>query len=214
MVALGRHAGRRVVALLAPMDQPLGSAVGNALEVKEAIHALHGRGPGDLVEHCLTLAAWLHVVAGRARRPDDARPALAAALSSGAAAAKLAAMIAAQDGDARVVEDPGRLPAAPEVLPALAEATGHVVDLDALAVARAAAELGAGRVRKGEPVDPAVGVELALKVGDPVGPGDVLALVHARTPGAAEAAAAAVRAAYRIGRRPQTPRARPLEVIG
>jgi pyrimidine-nucleoside phosphorylase len=205
MVRLGRHAGRRVIACLAAMDQPLGSAVGNALEVKEAIDTLHGRGPGDLVEHCLTIAGWLHVAAGRAAAPGAVRPALEAALSTGAAAAKLAALIAAQGGDARVVDDTSRLPSAPVIGPTLSDQSGYIVALDALAVARAAVDLGAGRQRKGDPVDPAVGVELALKVGDEVGAGDVLALVHARTPEAAEAAATAVRAAYRIAPRPVRP---------
>jgi pyrimidine-nucleoside phosphorylase len=213
MVRLGRHAGRRVVAVLAAMDQPLGSAVGNALEVKEAVDALHGNGPADLLEHCLRLTGWLHVAAGRADHPDAVRPELLAALSSGAAAARLAALIAAQGGDATVVQDTSRLPSAPVVLPVLADQAGHVTALDARAIAHAASDLGAGRQRQGDAVDPAVGVALALKVGDAAGKGDVLALVHARTSVAALAAADTVRAAYRVGPRPVKPPDPILDVI-
>lgn len=199
MVSLGRAAGRRVVAQLADMDQPLGFAVGNALEVREAIDTLHGHGPPDLVRHCLDLAGWLHVVAGRATRPDEVHPLLSAALQSGAAADKFAAMVAAQGGDAAVVADPERLAVAPIQSEVPAPSDGWVASVDARGVAAAALALGAGRARKGEPVDHGVGVVLGQKTGARVAAGDPLAVVYARSASAAEDAAARVLAAYGFG---------------
>lgn len=215
MVDIGRSAGLQVIATLGPMDEPLGSAVGNALEVREAVAALHGSGPSDLIEHCLDLTALLHVAAGSARRAEDVRPELVTALRSGAAAERFAAMIAAQDGDARIVETPGLLPSAPVVRPVQSPETGYIVDLDARDIGVASMSLGAGRARKGDAVDPAVGVELALKVGDRASAGDVLALVHGRDEATAANAARQVLAAYRFADRPRRAPAPPrrLEVF-
>ncbi len=208
MVGLGAAAGRRVIAVLGAMDQPLGSAVGNALEVREAIGALQGSGPTDLLEHCLDVTAWLHVAAGRADHPDQVRPHLQAALQSGAASEQFARLIAAQDGDARVAVKPDLLPAAAIVRPVRAPQTGSIVELDARQIGLASLLLGAGRTRKGDAVDPAVGIQLALKIGDRASAGDVLALVHARDEAAAAEAERRVLSAYRLADRPgrgQTP---------
>jgi pyrimidine-nucleoside phosphorylase len=203
MVALGRQVGRRTVAVLSAMDAPLGKAVGNALEVREAIEALGGRGPADLEALCLTLGGWMLGLGGRAANAADGAEALRERLSGGAGLAAFEAMVTAQGGDAAVVRDPSRLPQAPIQAAVPAPAAGIVVGIDGEAIGLAAMRLGAGRARKGDPVDPAVGVTLDRVVGDRVRAGERLATVHARTPEAAAGAAAEVAAAYAIG--PQRP---------
>jgi len=190
MVELGRHAGRRVVAALSPMEQPLGRAVGNALEVAEAVATLRGEGPADLVSLCLTVTGLMHVAAGRAAHPEEVRTSLERAIRDGSALARFGAMIEAQGGDARVVEDPaGVLPQAPLERAVAAPRAGVLARLDARAVGDAAVALGAGRQRKGDAVDPAVGVVLAVKVGQVVDAGEPLAWLHARDEAGAAAAA-------------------------
>jgi pyrimidine-nucleoside phosphorylase len=199
MIEIGEALGRRMAAVISDMDQPLGRAVGNALEVQEAIETLHGRGPDDLRELCLAVAAKMAVFGGAAADAAAARALLEQALASGGAARKLAAMVAAQGGDAGVVGEPGRLPRAPVVLDVTASASGWIRAVDALEVGAVAASLGAGRARKEDEIDPAVGVVLARKVGDEVRAGDVIARVHARTAAAANVTAGRVRAACAIG---------------
>ncbi len=205
MLEIAAAHGRRAAAILSSMDQPLGRAVGNALEVREALETLAGGGPADLRALCLELGARLLVLAGAESGVGQARGKLERLLAEGAALRRFAAMVAAQGGDARVVEDPGLLPAAPVTLPVTAPASGHVQRLDALEVGRVAVALGAGRAYKGQPVDPAVGVVLARKVGDAVAAGDPLATVHARRREDAERAAARLREAYHIGPEPVAP---------
>lgn len=201
MIDLGRRLGRRVAAVLSNMDQPLGYAVGNALEVAEAAAALRGEGPADLVELSLELAGRL-VTLATGEDAAAARRRLEGLLRDGSAAERLRRMIAAQGGDARVVDEPWRLPQAPHVREAAAPEAGYVARLDALRVAEVALSLGAGRRRKEDAVDPAVGVVLAKKVGDAVERGEPWARVHARTPEAAEAAAAALQAALALSAQP------------
>jgi len=205
MVALGRHAGRRVAAVLTRMDQPLGRAVGNALEVREAVDTLKGEGPADFHQLCLVVAGLMHVVAGNAGHAEHMHGELLRAIASGQALEKLAAMVRAQGGDPAVVEHPERvLPAAPIVHPVTAPRGGWVAGIDARAVGEAAVLLGAGRRQKDEPVDPAVGVVLRAKAGDRVDAGVVLADVHARDEAAATAAASRVLAAYDLADDPGT----------
>jgi pyrimidine-nucleoside phosphorylase len=207
MVAIGRLAGRRTVAVLTAMDAPLGRAVGNALEVREAIDALSGRGPADLEALCLTLGGWMLALGGRAKTAEEGRQTLHDRLRSGAALETFAAMVASQDGDAAVARDPGRLPQAPVRVPVPAPRPGVVAGIDAEAVGLAVMRLGAGRARKGDAVDAAVGVVLERTVGDQVRGGEPLATVHARSRAAADAAAAEVAAAYAIGtKQPPAPR--------
>jgi len=200
MLAIGRAAGRRTVALLSDMSQPLGFAVGNAVEVAEAAATLRGRGPADLVELCLALG----------ERAGAERARLERLLADGSAFAKLGAMVEAQGGDPRALEVPERLPQAPCRTDVAAPASGYVTQVDALAVGRAVAELGAGRRHKGDAVDPAVGVILRKKVGDAVRAGESLATVLARREGAG---AGELLAAYRIGAAPAAPRPLILEVL-
>lgn len=194
LVGLGAAAGRETVAYVTDMEQPLGRAVGNALEVKEAIETLAGGGPADLRDLCLRFGAEMLRLAGSP--PVDLRQNLA----DGSALRKLAQLIAAQSGDPSVTGDLARLPTAPIQRPVPAPATGCVMAIDALEIALAAKALGAGRDRKDAPIDLAVGVVLDKKVGDAVEPGESVATVHARTAADAQKVAARVAAAFSIGR--------------
>jgi pyrimidine-nucleoside phosphorylase len=182
------------------MEQPLGRAVGNALEIKEAIQTLAGRGPGDLEALSLRLGAEMLRVAGHP--PTD----LHRLLTDGSASRKLAELIAAQDGDPRVVDDPGLLPSAPVQRPVTAPVAGYVARADALEIALAGKALGAGRDRKDAPIDLAVGVLLNKKIGDPVKAGEILAVIHARTADAAANVTERVAAAFTVASQAQ-PRA-------
>ena len=208
MVEIGKSAGRQMVALLSDMNQPLGRAVGNALEVREAIETLRGGGPADLREHCLVVGG--HMV--RLGRRDTSAGALDAAmaelvdlLDNGGGFAKFRELVSAQGGNVTMVDDPDRLPRARliEDMPAASE--GFVVEVDALAVARASLELGAGRARKSDPIDPAVGVIVHRKVGDCVAAGDVLFTIHANDEARLERARQALRGAVRFSEQPPQP---------
>jgi pyrimidine-nucleoside phosphorylase len=191
MVAIGQGAGRRVRAVLTSMEAPLGQAVGNALEVREAILALKGEGPGDLLEVALTLAE-------EALKLEGLDPGLARkVLEEGKALAKFQAFLEAQGGDPRVVEDLALLPLAEE-LPLLSQEEGVVQEVDALKVGLAVLALGGGRRKKGEAIDHGVGVQLLKKPGDRVERGEALALVHHRNRGLEEALLH-LRAAFRLG---------------
>jgi pyrimidine-nucleoside phosphorylase len=181
MLEIGRAAGRRVAAAISGMDAPLGRAVGNALEVAEAIATLRGDGPPDLEDLCLTLGGWMLVLGGTVDSPEAGKAELERRLRSGDALRKFAAMIRAQGGDDRIADHPERLPAAPVVLPVPAATTGVIAEIDATAVGLAAMRLGAGRAKKGDPIDPAVGVILVHPPGTRVRAADALAHVHART---------------------------------
>ncbi|WP_437838807.1 thymidine phosphorylase [Sorangium sp. So ce1153] len=213
LVRVGTAAGKRVSALLTDMSAPLGRTVGNAIETREAIEVLHGRGPGDLVACTLALAEEMLIAGGAAASAAEARAKLEAAIASGAAAEVLARMIAAQKGDPAVVQDPGRLPSAPVVVEVAAQDEGYVVAVDPLEIGLSAVALGAGRTRADQRVDPAVGIELAAVRGDRVDRGAPLARVHARGADDARAAAARVRAAFQLGPAPAEAPALVLERI-
>ncbi|MBN1287964.1 MAG: thymidine phosphorylase [Anaerolineae bacterium] len=179
MLDIGRMAGRKMVALISDMSQPLGRAVGNALEVQEAIETLHGGGPGDLVEHCLVTTGHMLRLAGVGESLDALMPAMRAKLQNGAAFAAFRTLVQAQGGDAAAVDDPDDLPRAGVVKAIPAPRRGYIAQMDARAVGDASMLLGAGRRRKGDPVDHAVGVVLHAKVGDYVEAGQPLFTVHA-----------------------------------
>lgn len=210
IVSVGAAAGLKTSAVVTRMDQPLGCAVGNALEVAEACALLRGTGPSDLLECTLALGAQMLLAAGLERSESAAERRLQAALTSGAAVAKLEAVVAAQHGDARVVSEPDRLPRAPCVGSLLASSTGYVQWLDARAVGEVAMQLGAGRARLEQAIDPAVGVVLRKKVGDWVRQGEPLAELHAAEQGALSAASEAFARAYVVGE--HAPSAAPLVV--
>jgi pyrimidine-nucleoside phosphorylase len=193
MLELGRRAGRKVVCELTDMDQPLGQAVGNAVEIREALATLRGEGPPDLTELAVVSAAHLVTLCDGAD-PADARARAEAALSDGSALAAYERWIRAQEGDP--AED--ALPQAPVVKTVVADRNGYVGRLGALAVGIAAMHLGAGRISKNDRIDHAVGIVCRRKRGDRVTEGDVLAEVHARDETSAATAATEVLGAYEL----------------
>jgi pyrimidine-nucleoside phosphorylase len=184
MVGIGRDAGRDMVAVISDMNQPLGCAVGNALEVAEAIDTLNGGGPEDFREHCLTVAAHMVQLArgGEAQALVAIREEAAERLAKGEALARFRDLVAAQGGDVRMLDEPGLMPQAAlvEVMPVPAD--GYVAKVSALDVAYAGLDLGAGRAKKGDPVDHAVGVMSHLNVGDAVTAGQPAFTIHANSP--------------------------------
>ncbi len=199
MVGIGRAIGRRTVAVISAMDEPLGRAVGNALEVEEAIRTLRGEGPPDLRDLCLTLGAHMAVLGGSA--PDQAagRALLEERLVRGDAFRKLREMVASQGGDPGVIDQPERLPLATIRQSVPSEVEGTVLAVDAEALGNAAMVLGAGRARIEDRIDPAAGLVIDRKIGDRVGRGDALAVIHTNDPGRVDEGVRRVRAAYRIG---------------
>jgi pyrimidine-nucleoside phosphorylase len=210
MLELGRHAGRKVACVLTDMDQPLGHAVGNALEIRETIATLRGEGPRDFEE--LVLAESAHLLAFSDLDLDQraGRERAASAIADGSAYAMYERWIGAQGGD----PSEAALPTAPTVRHVVADSGGFVRAIGAVDVGMAALRLGAGRRTKDDVIDHAVGVRCLKKRGDAVTAGDVLAEVHAHDDASAHEAAAEVLAAYRLG--DEAPPARPiiLETIG
>jgi pyrimidine-nucleoside phosphorylase len=205
MIHIGQGTGRQVTALLSDMSQPLGYAVGNALEVAEAIRTLQGNGPADLTAHCLQVAAEMLLLAGEAETVEQALESLRDHLGSGQALSRFRAWVSAQGGDPRVVEDLTRLPQAPVAMSIAAPRSGYVAAVDAREIALTAVQLGAGRTRKGDPIDPSVGVVLAAKVGDEIEQGDALLTVHAHDRSSAQGACERLLAAYQLSKEPTEP---------
>lgn len=181
LVRVGTLAGKRVTAVLTRMDAPLGCAVGNALETREAFDVLHDRAPADLTECTVALAAEMLLLANEARSSEQAVGKVREAIRTGQAARKMEQIIAAQDGDARVVECPDLLGRAPVVRPIDSPRSGWVDRIDAMEIGLACVALGAGRERLDQQIDPAVGVVLRSQVGSRVEKGDVLAELHLRS---------------------------------
>src|SRR5574341_1360170 len=190
MVAIGVRAGRRVTALLSDMNQPLGHAVGNALEVREAIDTLEGRGPADFIDHCLVVAGHMLRLAGRsqARNLSDIMPDLKTRLTNGEAWRMFRTLVEVQGGDISQIEQPDTLPSAPVVREVVSPRGGVLSGIHAREVGLAARDLGAGRTKKEDPVDHAVGIVIHHKVGDHVEQGAPLFTIHARTAAAADRA--------------------------
>jgi thymidine phosphorylase len=197
MVAIGARAGIRTEAVITSMEAPLGSAVGNALEIAECIQLLRGQGPHDLTALVLLLATRMIVLAGLG---DDERAGALArdALASGAALDRLRAMIAAQGGDSRIIDDPSGLPRAPHRTELRADSGGYLRRLDAGLIGRAAAALGAGRERVGDRVDHGAGILLRARAGDRIAAGDVLLELHYADPARLERAQALARASVQV----------------
>jgi len=179
LVKLATDQGLETRALLTDMESPLGRKIGNALEVDEAVETLHGGGPADLREVTLALSAEAVVAAGAEEDVLAAREALEPLLDDGRAADRFARLVERQGGDPRVLDEPGRLPAAPVLAVLKAPASGWLTGLDARQIGLAAVELGAGRTRVEDDVDPAVGFELRRTVGEEVESGEPLIIVHA-----------------------------------
>jgi pyrimidine-nucleoside phosphorylase len=197
-VDLAQRWGRRCRASVTDMSQPLGEAIGNALDVEEAVEVLKSRRPGRMTDLAVEFAAAAQV-ALQGSDEGEARDRASQALSSGSAADAFRAMVEAQGGDPRVVDDPKEvLPRAPVVTPLLADRSGFLEAVDAEAIGRAAVALGAGRARKGEPIDPAVGILFRPKIGDRVEAEEPIGEVHARSEKLAAAVVDAVTGALRI----------------
>ena len=205
MVEIGTRAGVQTAAVISAMDQPLGQAVGNALELAEAIHILQGKGPADVTALCHHEATTLLTMTGLAADHAAAQASVQQAISSGAALEKLAAVIEAQGGDARQVRDPALLPTAPVRIALPAPRAGYIAGIDAERVGLATMKLGAGRFKKGDPIDHATGLLLYAKVGDQLEAGQPLLEIHARTEEQARAIQAELLSAYRWSEAPVSP---------
>jgi pyrimidine-nucleoside phosphorylase len=205
MVGIGHELNRRVTALIGDMDQPLGQAIGNALEVKEAIDTLHGHGPADLTEHCLVVASHMLHLGGRAATVEAGRVLAEQLLDNGQAWAKFVEWIVAQGGEARLVEQPERLPRAAIVRDVLSDRAGHVKSVNALEVGLTSVDLGAGREKKDDPIDYAVGIVLHVKVADRVEANQPLFTIHANDKAKATSAGERLRRAIAFSDEPVKP---------
>ncbi|MFE1244047.1 pyrimidine-nucleoside phosphorylase [Fictibacillus sp. NPDC058756] len=181
MVKIGNAVGRNTMAVISDMSQPLGLAIGNALEIKEAIDTLNGKGPKDLEELCLTLGSHMVYLAKKASSLDEAREMLKDAISSGKALETLKVFLKAQGGDDSVVDNPENLPQAAHTFELTADEDGYVSEIIADEIGTAAMILGAGRATKESEIDLAVGLMLNKKVGDQVSKGDSLVTIYSNT---------------------------------
>lgn len=198
MVDIGNRLNRKTVAIVSDMNQPLGRAVGNALEVKEAIDTLRGEGPADVMELCLELGSHMLVLGEQAANREQARFQLEQLIKSGAALQKLKAMVAAQGGEARMVDNPQTLPDAPIKVEVRAEADSVVSQIDTEKIGIAAMTLGAGRETKEAALDLSVGVVLHKKIGELVKQGQAFATIHATDRNKADIAARLIVEAYTL----------------
>lgn len=198
MVDIGKRAGKKTVALITDMDEPLGNAVGNALEVKEAIESLKGNGPADFMEVVIGLGKQMLVLAGRAESEEIAESLLKETIDSRSAYKKFQEFVEAQGGNVEQILHPDLLPKAKYVIPVLAEAEGNVQRILAQEIGISCMMLGGGRETKESTIDPAVGIILNKKIGDGVKKGDVLAYIHANDREKAITAAAKIKAAYQM----------------
>ena len=202
MVETGRLVGKQVVALITDMNQPLGTHVGNSLEVIEALEILRGGGPDDLRELCLDLAGWMLCLGRIAKTPEQGRAESEKLIKSGAALEKFRRMIELQGGDARVVDSPSRLPRAQHTIDVAATSVGFVAEIDCQAIGVASVIIGGGRNKKEDCVDPAVGIIVHRKLGDAVSAGDALCTIHYNSETQAGEAAALLYNSFRIAKDP------------
>lgn len=201
MVDIGADAGRRTIAIITDMSQPLGDAVGNALEVQEAIHVLRNEGPEDITELSVEIAGAMIYLGGRVRTYEEGAYVARQALVSGAGLEKFRALITAQGGDPLVCDDPSILTVSPSECDVIAQETGYIRQIDAEQIGIASQHSGAGRATKEDSIDPGAGILLHVKVGDHVSKGDVLASVFSSGRKKADAAAAQARKAYIIDKK-------------
>jgi pyrimidine-nucleoside phosphorylase len=202
MVDIGKLAGHEVVALLSDMNQPLGNAVGNALEVVEAVETLRGGGSEDFREHCLHVSAHLLVLGKRAADLNEGRGMAEKSITDGSAFEKLRVLVRAQGGDVSYIDDPSKFPRAKFIEEVTAPRTGYLAQIQARSVGEAAVVLGAGRARKSDPIDHAVGIVIHHKVGDQVKEDDVLFTIHANDGSKLVEAREAVLAAHEFSDEP------------
>ncbi len=202
MVDIGRAANMHTVAAITLMEQPLGHAVGNALELQEAIAILHGKGPQDISDLCYHEAAELLLMTGRTNSFTEADAIVQRAIRSGAAVAKLVDVITAQGGDARQIEQPQRLPQAPVQRMLTSPRSGYIASIHSEQIGLASMHLGAGRFKKGDKIDHRTGLVLQAKVGEYVRQGEPLIAIHARSEQEAEAIQDMLLACYQWSEEP------------
>jgi len=166
MAAIGKLSGREVIALLSDMNQPLGHAVGNALELKEAVETLNGKGPADFLEHCLTVSSYMLLLGKKAEGLDSAREMAEEALRSGRALEKFRQLVIAQGGDISYIDDPGKLPVSANQMVMTSDRAGYLSKVHAQTIGETAVDLGAGRAKKTDKIDSSVGILVHVKVGD------------------------------------------------
>lgn len=205
MSRIGSAVGKRVCTCLTSMEQPLGQAIGNALEVREAIDALKGAGPEDLRELCLTLATELLILSGLSADRSEARNRTALALANGAALDKFREMVAAQGGNTAVVDYPELLPRAKATTTVAANSDGYLAKVDTAGLGRIAIRLGAGRAAKDDSIDPAAGLVFLVRLGQRVETGTPLAELHTNKLAEIEPAQADLRACLSWSERPLSP---------
>lgn len=205
MVDIGNRAGRKTVALLSDMNQPLGCAVGNALEVVEAIETLHNGGPMDFREHCLHVAGHMLVLGRRAKDLEEGRAMAEKSLADGNAYEKFRVLVTAQGGDISYVDNPSKLPKANLVEVVKVPRSGILSQVHARSVGEASVTLGAGRAKKGDPIDHAVGFIIYHKVGDKLEAGEPLFEIHANDAEKLALAREAVLNAHTFGDEPVPP---------
>jgi len=214
MISIGEGMGKKVVALLTDMDQPLGRAVGNALEVVEAVQMLRGEAPADYTELTVALTAQMVLLAGQAKTQAEARAKVETAVRDGSAERKLCELVKAQGGDPSAIVDLSKLPRAEKTSPVTAARAGYVTGIDTEGVGLAAVALGAGRERTDSKIDPAVGFVLEKKVGDRVEAGETLVTIHHRAGAALADVNDRLSRAYQLGAQPPAKRPLILERIG
>jgi len=182
MVNIGNGLGRETVAVLSDMNQPLGKAIGNALEVAEAIHTLKGDGPEDLLEICLQLGSYMLLAAGEVATPDEGRLKLMDTIKNGKAFNKFKEFVVAQGGDSAYVDDLSKLPQASIIEPIFLNESGYIEHIDAEEIGMATMMLGGGRETKDSLIDLSVGFVIEKKIGDRIGKGEVLATIYGNDP--------------------------------
>jgi pyrimidine-nucleoside phosphorylase len=214
MVETGRRMGKKMVALITDMEQPLGRKIGNALEVEECLEVLVGGGPEDLRELCLDLSAWMLTLGGKCAKVSEGREIAAELIANGRARDKFREIIRLQGGDTQVVDDPSRLPKAKRTAHAISMKSGYITAIRGEQVGIASMLLGGGREKKEDSVDPAVGIVLEKKVGDEVQSGSSLCTIHFNSEARKGEALAMLATSFEVG--PTKPAARPLvrRIIG
>lgn len=205
MIDIGWKAGRKMVAVISDMSQPLGRAVGNALEVEEAVQVLKGGGPEDLRQLCLELAGEMIRIGGRAENFEEGKETARQVLSDGRALEKFRQMVRRQGGDDRIVEEPERMGSSRYSRDVLAGRTGFIAEMAAQEIGRASQHLGAGRLRKEDEIDFTAGIRMHVRIGDSVQEGDVLATLYGADSRRLEEAEIIMEAAIRISAEPATP---------
>ena len=205
MIDIGRKAGRKMVAVISDMSQPLGRAVGNALEVEEAVQVLKGGGPEDLRQLCLELAGEMIWIGGRAESFEEGKETARQVLSDGRALEKFRQMVRRQGGDDRIIEEPERMGSSRYSRDVLAGRTGFIAKTDTREIGRASQHLGAGRLRKEDEIDFTAGIRMHVRIGDFVKEGDVLATLYGADSRRLEEAEIIMEAAIRISAEPTAP---------